>query len=63
MGPSPHATPGLEENAELRVVLPGWTSRSEIFHLVYPSHRRVPARLRVFLDFMAAELKNLFTEG
>lgn len=40
-------------------VLPGWTTEPRKVHSLHPSGRRVPARVRVFLDHVAAALHGL----
>jgi DNA-binding transcriptional LysR family regulator len=42
---------------ELRRVLPGWVSAEEGIYAVYPSARFIPAKVRAFVDFVAAELR------
>ena len=42
---------------ELRRVLPGWVSAEEAMYAVYPSARFIPAKVRAFVDFIAAELR------
>jgi DNA-binding transcriptional LysR family regulator len=38
----------------LEAVLPGWSCGREPIHAVFPSRRNVPAKVRVFLDFVGA---------
>jgi DNA-binding transcriptional LysR family regulator len=40
----------------LRHVLPGWVSAEQGVYAVYPSARFIPAKVRVFVDFVAARL-------
>ena len=42
---------------ELRRVLPGWVSAEEGIYAVYPSARFIPAKVRAFVEFVAAELR------
>ena len=41
---------------ELQSLLPGWTSVLQAMYAVYPSARFVPAKVRAFVDFIAARL-------
>ena len=41
----------------LHRVLPGWVSAEEGIYAVYPSARFIPAKVRAFVDFVAAELR------
>jgi DNA-binding transcriptional LysR family regulator len=41
----------------LRMVLPGWRPPSSAVHLVYSSARYLPTRVRVFMDYLARELR------
>lgn len=41
-------------------LLPGWHARTDPIHLVYPSQRYVPAKLRHFIDEVAPALSALF---
>jgi DNA-binding transcriptional LysR family regulator len=43
--------------AELQRVLPGWVSTEEGMYAVYPSARFIPAKVRAFVEFLAAELR------
>ena len=43
---------------ELRRVLPGWVSAEEGIYAVYPSARFIPAKVRAFVEFVAAELRS-----
>lgn len=45
----------------LRIVLPDWRPPASAIQAVYSSARHLPARVRVFLDFLAAELGNAAT--
>jgi DNA-binding transcriptional LysR family regulator len=38
-------------------VLPGWRPPSSAVHLVYSSARYLPTRVRVFMDYLARELR------
>jgi DNA-binding transcriptional LysR family regulator len=44
---------------KLRRVLPGWVSIEEGIYAVYPSARFIPAKVRAFVEFLAAELRTL----
>jgi len=44
-------------NGALRRVLPGWTSAEQGIYAVYPSARFIPAKVRVFVDFVAARVR------
>ena len=37
-------------------LLPQWTSKDYSIHCVYPSHRSMTPKLRVWVDFLASEL-------
>ena len=41
----------------LRRVLPGWASAEAAIYAVYPSARFIPAKVRAFVDFLAARLR------
>jgi len=41
----------------LRQVLPGWESAEQGIYAVYPSARFIPAKVRAFVDFVAARLR------
>jgi DNA-binding transcriptional LysR family regulator len=41
----------------LQRVLPGWVSTEEGMYAVYPSARFIPAKVRAFVEFVAAELR------
>lgn len=49
----------LIENESLVRVLPAWRLPAQAVHLVYPSRRYQPQRVRAFLDFMAARIPQL----
>jgi DNA-binding transcriptional LysR family regulator len=40
----------------LRVALPVWRPPASRLHVVYSSDRYLPTRVRLFMDFLAAEL-------
>jgi len=42
---------------ELCRVLPGWVSAEQSIYAVYPSARFIPAKVRAFVDFVAARLR------
>jgi DNA-binding transcriptional LysR family regulator len=42
---------------ELRHVLPAWTSTEQGIYAVYPSARFIPAKVRAFVEFVAARLR------
>jgi DNA-binding transcriptional LysR family regulator len=42
---------------ELQRVLPGWASVAQAMYAVYPSARFIPAKVRAFVDFIAARLR------
>jgi DNA-binding transcriptional LysR family regulator len=44
-------------SGELKKVLPQWTSDKGHYYLVYPPQKHLPLRLRVFIEFLHAELK------
>jgi DNA-binding transcriptional LysR family regulator len=41
----------------LRHVLPAWVSAEQGIYAVYPSARFIPAKVRAFVDFVAARLR------
>jgi DNA-binding transcriptional LysR family regulator len=54
--------PGSVAGADLRAgrlrhVLPGWESAEQGIYAVYPSARFIPAKVRAFVDFVAAGLR------
>lgn len=48
------------DHGHLVPLLPGWHARTDPIHLVYPSQRYVPAKLRHFIDEVAPALSALF---
>jgi len=42
------------EAGELKVLLPGYTLPAAVAYAVFPSHRHLPARVRTFIDALAA---------
>jgi DNA-binding transcriptional LysR family regulator len=48
------------DHGHLVPLLPGWYARTDPIHLVYPSQRYVPAKLRHFIDEVAPALSALF---
>jgi DNA-binding transcriptional LysR family regulator len=48
---------GELRRGELRRVLPGWASPEQAMYALYPSARFVPAKVRAFVDFVAARLR------
>jgi DNA-binding transcriptional LysR family regulator len=44
-------------DGRLAQVLPGWTTAPRKVHAIHPAGRRVPARVRVFLDHIALVLR------
>lgn len=44
-------------SGEFRRVLPGWASVGQAMYAVYPSARFIPAKVRAFVDFIAARLR------
>ena len=42
---------------DLRRVLPGWVGPEEGIYAIYPSARFIPAKVRAFVEFVAAELR------
>jgi DNA-binding transcriptional LysR family regulator len=54
--PASVSTAGVR-SGELRRVLPGWTSLEQGIYAVYPSARFIPAKVRAFVEFVAARLR------
>jgi DNA-binding transcriptional LysR family regulator len=54
--PLPHALP-LFDSGELVRVLPDWHARARPLSIYYSSRRLVPARVRVFVDFIAGQFR------
>ena len=54
--PTPHAQPHLRSGALIRL-LPGWCADSGPLSLYYPSKKLLPAKTRVFVDFLLAQLQ------
>lgn len=52
--PRPHALPLLESGALVRV-LPDWYAESRPLSIYYTSRKLVPAKVRVFVDYIAQE--------
>jgi DNA-binding transcriptional LysR family regulator len=50
------AKPDIDAGRLIRV-LPDWESPRKALHFVYPSAQSITARLRVFIDFLAVELR------
>ena len=48
------------DHGHLVPLLPGWHARTDPIHLVYPSQRYVPAKLRHFIDEAGPALSSLF---
>ena len=44
-------------SGQLRHVLPGWSSAEQGIYAVYPSARFIPAKVRAFVEFVAARLR------
>ena len=44
-------------NGQLSQVLSGWSSTEQGIYAVYPSARFIPAKVRAFVEFMAARLR------
>ena len=58
VGLLPESVVGADVNrGELRRVLPGWVSTEQGIYAVYPSARFIPAKVRAFVDFVAARLR------
>ena len=50
------------EAGQLEPVLQDWASPEPFeFHIVYPDHRPRSRRVRRLIDFVVAEIENLFT--
>jgi DNA-binding transcriptional LysR family regulator len=49
----------LIDTGELIELLPGWVLPGQALHLVYPSRRHLPLRVRAFLQFMGERLPAL----
>jgi len=45
------------DDGKLVRVLPQWHARTDPIHIVYPQHRFLPPKLRVFVDLAAQELR------
>ena len=56
--PMPFALPALQSGALMRV-LPGWYADSGPISLYYPSKKLLPARTRVFVDFVVERFREL----
>jgi DNA-binding transcriptional LysR family regulator len=54
---SDFAVVGALRRGELQRVLPGWASVAQAMYAVYPSARFIPAKVRAFVDFIAARLR------
>jgi DNA-binding transcriptional LysR family regulator len=46
------------QSGELVRVLADWSPRFDDLHLYYPDRRRVPAKLRAFIDFLRSARVN-----
>lgn len=58
IGLLPASVAGTDMHAgTLRHVLPGWVSAEQGIYAVYPSARFIPAKVRAFVDFIAAKLR------
>jgi DNA-binding transcriptional LysR family regulator len=58
IGLLPASVAGAEVNeGRLQHVLPGWASTEQGMYAVYPSARFIPAKVRAFVDFVAARLR------
>jgi DNA-binding transcriptional LysR family regulator len=60
--PASVSTAGVR-SGELRRVLPGWTSLEQGIYAVYPSARFIPAKVRAFVEFVAARLRPVSGAG
>ncbi|KQP18363.1 LysR family transcriptional regulator [Pseudorhodoferax sp. Leaf267] len=54
--PMPFAVPGLQSGALVRV-LPGWAMDAGPVSLYYPAKKLLPARTRVFVDFVVEQFR------
>ena len=55
--PMPFAAPWLESGALVRL-LPGWWGDAGPVALYYPSRRLLPAKTRVFVDFVVEQFRD-----
>jgi DNA-binding transcriptional LysR family regulator len=55
--PTPHAAPWLESGALVRL-LPGWHAEVSPITLYYPNRKLLPARTRVFIDFVVGAFRD-----
>jgi DNA-binding transcriptional LysR family regulator len=59
IGLLPESVAGADlRRGELHRVLPGWVSTAQGIYAVYPSARFIPAKVRAFVDFVAARLRS-----
>jgi DNA-binding transcriptional LysR family regulator len=56
MLPLPHALP-LLDSGELVRILPGWHAETRPLSIYYSSRKLVPAKVRVFVDYLIAEFR------
>jgi DNA-binding transcriptional LysR family regulator len=54
--PAPHARPLLASGALVRI-LPDWSAESGALFLYYSSRRLLPAKTRVFVDFVVERFR------
>jgi DNA-binding transcriptional LysR family regulator len=54
--PMPFALPALQSGALLRL-LPGWYDDAGPLSLYYPSKKLLPAKTRVFVDFVVEQFR------
>jgi len=54
--PMPFAVPWLQSGALARV-LPGWSAEAGPISLYYPAKKLLPARTRVFVDFVLEQFR------